>query len=482
MNKWLRFFPLLFLLGLFVVIDQPIYAQQTEQWTTPVQLSVNIKNSEGQQADAYNEVMVADSTGIVHAFWAARIDTKTPAIGDTLYYSRWDGVKWSQPVDIFYVPGDVIWWPQVDIDREDRIHIVWVSNGFVWYSHVYAKEAGSVKAWSKPVQVNNENTTNASIAIGSDGTIHIAYAAIVGDSNKILYTHSEDGNAWIYPVELFTMKEWFLPKLYVDERLRVHLVFGALGAGEAIYYMRSDETGLNWSDPVIVDKRDDRYGKDYGPAWINVITHGTDEVHLVWDGAPYGQRWHQWSSDGGKTWSPAEQISDEVHGLTGTNAMIFDSTGLLHLFTLGVKGTPPYYGTRQNGIWSSLEPIASQYTWDGEGPALAISGDQLVATWWNRSEMAIEVFASSLKINGTPMPIHTPDATPTQPTASQVPVVALSPTAAIQAMQTSQLTAVFPSTPTLQADSLSLSTILILGSLPVILIIGVIILSRWIKR
>ena len=475
---------LLLMLCFFLVTDYPVRIRENISWTPPVQLSKDIENFDGKQADAAYPDMVADSTGIVHSFWPAKIDPELGSIGEAMYYSRWDGSAWSQPVDIFYLPGRWIWKPQVDIDKEDRIHAVWVYNDFVWYTHVKAVDAGFVKAWSKPIQVSNELATDASVAVGPDGVLHIAYST-KGKVRRIHYTRSDNGEVWLLPIELFFTKEWFLPKLDVDERNRVHLVFGALGAGDAVYYMRSDETGLNWADPVVIDKRDDRYGGEYGPAWINLITHGTDEVHLVWDGAPYGQRWHQWSRDGGESWSTANQISEQVRGLTGTNEMGFDNTGLMHFFTLGIKGTPPYYATWQSGTWSSLEPVASQYYWDGEGPTMAVTGDQVVTSWWNRSEAAIEIFACSLKINVWPVASDTPAVLAGRPRSTYSPTITSSPTATLKVPEVTPTSLLHPTITNdllRQSVPLPLSKILILSSLPALLTTGIIYIFRRTKR
>lgn len=222
-----------------------------------------------------------------------------------------------------------------------------------------------------------------------------------GNENHVSHIWSVDGENWSSPDRILDISSRYndiAPRLAIDERNRLHVVVGEMGTGTAVYYSQSSDNGQSWSYPLVIDSRDSRFYGDYGPAWINVITRGSDEVHLVWDGAPSGQRWHQWSDDGGNTWQKPEQISSEVRGLTGSNALGVDGTGRLHLFSMGITGSAPYYASWWNGSWSSMDPIASQ-GWDGEGPTLAIAGNSLVVAWWNCNQDTVEIWTSMKKIN-----------------------------------------------------------------------------------
>lgn len=413
-------FSLLILVFISNYILPSVYAQEASTWMPPLPISRGILDDAGRPIDSIAPTLVVDSTGIVHAFWAT---IQTHETGSYLYYARWDGTTWSPPLDILYSSSGNYQLPQAAIDQDDQIHLVWVSGGLLLYSQTATTETISARTMSEPIRVIDELATNASIAVAPDGNIHIVYTTTdVGRNitHTVFHIWSPDGETWFSPIEIGIVRSEInhvVPRLDIDERNRIHIVFGENGAGDAVYYSRSSDNGKSWSKLLTIASRDERYFGTYGPAWINVFAIGRDEIHIVWDGIPAGQRWHQWSDDGGETWKPQVQISPELVGLTGTNAMGVDSTGRLHLFTMG-----PAYASWWNGTWSSLDPILRQgWDWDGEGPALAVNGNQIVIAWWNREPDAIEIWSSSAQID-TPTKMQNLQVSEiTRPTSTSTP-------------------------------------------------------------
>ena len=117
----------------------------------------------------------------------------------------------------------------------------------------------------------------------------------------------------------------------------------------------SDDGGLTWGEV--------RQLSGLGTGRVNIAARGDDELHLVWNDAESRERLHQWSTDGGATWSAAAAIA----GLRGASsralAMVFDAAGTLHLVSSlgGPGGVEPIVHTTwrsDRAAWSVPERIS----------------------------------------------------------------------------------------------------------------------------
>lgn len=175
------------------------------------------------------------------------------------------------------------------------------------------------------------------------------------------------------------------PRLAVDGRGRVHAVWTVMPwQGRLAMYARSDDGGTTWGVPQVIDSADRAdYVADYGPIFIDVETHGEDEIHFIWDGAPTVERNHAWSSDGGATWSAPVRLIPEITqvGRAGWNDMVADSAGTLHAVAL----IRPWYAQWTSaGGWSRSTAIGQ--TQFAEWIRLALSrGNQLHVVWTDKT-------------------------------------------------------------------------------------------------
>ena len=404
-------------------------AQGEGTWTSPVCLSQDIMDAPGVPARVSHSVLAADMWGGVHAFWSAVFD-EDAAIGDTLFYSFWDGTAWSTPLDVLYIPGKLIWLPKVAVDSKGWLHLVWMEGavGQVWYVRVPVAEAGTVRAWPVPQGVGDGLVSGISVAVDMDDNVHLLYCG-TGKYQGVYHTSSADGTSWLTPVYVGETgvedPECRLGQA-VDARGRLHAVWGqSLGQIGSIYYARSEDGGRSWLPPLEVDRKDEKYFGEYAPGRPNILEFGPDEVHIVWFGAPAGQRWHQWSADGGRTWSLAQPISTRVRGFMEPPALVADSAGTLHLASRGWIDDGPdgtFYTYWRNGRWSTPSLIDENVKYEGsysphgggEFAALAVTGGNTLHVVW---EVGLaEIWASSLEADAPDVP---PRPQPTLQTGSK---------------------------------------------------------------
>jgi hypothetical protein len=421
-------------------------------WSPPL----NLFETAGRASEAE---VVADRSGAVHVFWAYAAPTPQGSEGaQAIYYARLQDGAWSEPVDVLVSPGArVARMPSVASDDAGYLHVVWSASDAIYYSRAYAPEAGSARGWTWPTPlVGGVSALDPAIAAGPDNTLYAVWTqALAG----LVFARSEDGGRnWSSPEIIFEasadteLARW--GRVAVDGAGRLHVVLthttidptGRYGLSEArfLYYLRSEDRGATWSDPLLVTPE-----PDFGE--INVATFGEDTVHLAWNGrAGHKGRYHQWSPDGGRTWSNTTEVlaPDSAAGdagLTGFPALVTDASGVLHMVTTGGGGD--YYLHWADGSWSQpvlVSPGVSGRGVTGESasleqPSIALSeGNRLHVVfhdgfqriWYTGSEI------DAPHRDGAPLPAPTvaPTAAATAPPSpTPRPSAVLQPAAELDA-------------------------------------------------
>lgn len=413
-------------------------------WSSPVNLS-NSPQSSGRPA------IVADGYGYVHVFWSEEVggesilDVPEQLIhdGNTIFYTRWDGVSWTQPIDILFVPGEAIAeYVAVTVDRHNRLHAVWTGYSNTYYSSAPSWQAGSAHSWREPALVASDNARTPwahDIVTDADDNVHIVYATR-GDGVGVYHTVSPDGGvSWRPPVMLsapFAELEtsYSNVKVIVDGAGRLHVVWQtnqAEGYGQAAYYARSIDGGSTWATPVQMGYREPG---EYDVSFPYVTSVGESELHLIYiDGPWHIGRHHRISQDGGATWSRSQRILTDLEGVNGYTIPLLDGDGGLHLVTTMRTVTQiggPFFYTRWLGTsWSPAELpfLGGEQTGPGAHwtAATVRLGDEIHVVWnTNFTRKAGEIWHSRGKIAWvTPAPtlaVPTAEATVPSPTAAFV--------------------------------------------------------------
>lgn len=406
-------------------------------WTEAIRLS------QPETAVTSNPAITADMAGNVHVMWGQV--TLAPPLqtgADTLFYRRWDGQQWSDPIDVLTSPDNgATEFPELATTPDGMLHAAWSTGGAsgkLWYSRAPACCADRAPAWSAPEQLDG-GIHGGAIAMISDaqGRLHVAFAEF--DTANIVYRRSDDsGLTWSVRV---TIPDGTLGddeyatyvRLAVDGRGRVHAVWSVQPwPGRRVMYARSDDGGDTWNAPQVIDEYDPaRYASaGYGPLWIDVEAHGDDEVHLIWDGAPTVERNHIRSADGGQTWSGPLIVFPELSnvGRAGWNDMAFDGGGALHAVALG----QPWHAQWRDGAWSSSKPLSEAGY--AENMRLTVNLGNELHVVWNRvvpdQERSVwyvrgQVSAPHALVQALPTPLPTPELSH-PPSVS--PAIMLSPT------------------------------------------------------
>ena len=227
-------------------------------------------------------------------------------------------------------------------------------------------------------------------------------------------------------------------RLLVDSPNNVYAswtVWNASGNGQAIFFARSWDNGLNWDEPIILTERiEPEYERD----WNNMALRGPGQIVTMWEGGYRAYRYVMYSSDGGASWS---QPSDYIPWLIGENGFVefaSDSLDRLHLFYSQRIREGFMYRGEQSGLWHSTwirDTLWTEPKLEGGqnamlNPKVVIAGgNRVVAAWYTSSNDDYEIRvmtgeildAPSLPKKSLPTVISPAMATPTIPLYTSTP-------------------------------------------------------------
>ncbi len=353
-----------------------------EVWTHPMALAT---------ADRLltSPSVLTDSTGGVHAFFVA--GENYSASNAIMYTHRRGAGSWSEPLTVMQPEdGRPLAAPAMALDTRGWLQVVYNGphSGQIEHRRVQLSQVTDPAAWSRPTRLSAGGGLSSAIVASRYRQVHLLYAS---RKHQVFYRRSDDdGATWSDAIQVSAAdpqrQACAGTRLTVDGRGRLHAVWmqaqlphGWPPAG--VFYSRSLDAGQTWSPPRQLS------GDNY--ADVNVATLGDDQVHIVWGAvASVGDRLHQWSRDGGQTWSAAQIVSDQIRGgITGFPGLAVDSSGTLHLVTSvdGPGGVERiFHLTWQGGAWSEPQFISSgtEAVDSVEFPALAIGrGGQLYVVY-----------------------------------------------------------------------------------------------------
>lgn len=345
--------------------------------------------------------IVTDPQGYVHVLWSEDVGGKTRSIqlnpdgtpmldprgnpinylhdiGNTLYYTRWDGEDWTNPVDVQVNPDGNIQYPRAVADNEGNLHVVWVStiaaSAKVMYSRVPADKAEISHDWSQPLVLVERTFTDlypVDIVKDSQDGLHVFYSQLGENPGAYAINSSDGGNTWSDPVQVYITQD---PNggeegvsnvgLVIDAKDRLHATwtrYDSSGNGKAIYYSQSTDLGKTWSRPFEVAEWQPGW---YETDWLSTGVVG-NEVHLIWEGGKIAYLNERISTDGGLIWGENQRILPNLVGENGYANLVVDSAGKLHLLVVkrgsvadAVHGI--WYATWEENQWADPQLLGAR--------------------------------------------------------------------------------------------------------------------------
>lgn len=280
----------------------------------------------------------------LHVFWSqsenpvatGRIANPLSGPGSEIFYARQDAGIWSAPRPILRSPlGSQADFPAVAADRAGSLFVAWAGNQphGIYFSRALADRAASVSEWIDPLLLpapRDAATWPSLVADGGSG-IFVAYTIPLNEARGIYLTRSTDsGDSWSEPVRVFDGEtaDWALvgpTSLTRTADGTLHLLWTRWTQlpetqSVALAYARSEDNGATWTEPEIVTQE---------PLLSSTILGVRERlVHRIWMGLLDNRPviWHQFSEDGGLTWSSAGRVVNPAF-VPGPTTLIADQAG-----------------------------------------------------------------------------------------------------------------------------------------------------------
>lgn len=317
---------------------------QDPAWSLPFRLS-------GDGEVGLESVMAVDSKNRTHVLWAETFG-ESPQQFSKLFYAQLDGDFWRGPIELRTLESPVtIGFLSAAIDSEQTLHLAWTEAsteflrvgsfpccGPILYSTASADQALEASEWTPPETVETP-AFRIRLQVDSNRTVHIVYTQWFNPPRGSYHIRRLAGeDSWSDPVRLDPdIPAEHRPDVIdfkVDDSDRLHALwhytYDPNGKGRIVQYAQSLDGGASWTLPQTLDEvgvESDELRLPYP----GLAVEG-DQVHAVWAGGGVigvGRR-HSFSTDGGETWSPVNQIFGSLHGQANGDALTFDSEGKLN--------------------------------------------------------------------------------------------------------------------------------------------------------
>lgn len=423
--------------------------------------------------------LICDQDQGLHLLWAG-----VSGEGTLLYYQRRVDRTWEQANDVLFLEHSTIVRLSAGLSVPDQtIHTVWESGylkGDLAYSRAALPAGGRPTAWLPP-QVLAEGIDRANLKVDSEGTVHVVFGSATDNDyqGEVFYMRSDDnGETWSRPSVVFSSRYdlpvYAHPEITVDLSHRIWVGVNVRSQDYGVYsevgYVRSDDEGYSWSRYQFVD---DLGATFQGVAIIAPFSFGGNEIHLTWHDP---RRLHQWSSDGGQSWSSPVEIMSLGAAFGGPNQLVRDSAG--DLYALVATGSGVFSARWDGREWGECQQVDDR-SFDPHGQEIvACEGNELHVVYYDRTGTN-RLWYSTFHTNGPHIGPSQPPWTPAAPLARTIVPTrvatalvtladsSLPPTPASYGPETRSQPSVFAS-----VRPLALPAILVLTLLSIVLVCG----------
>jgi hypothetical protein len=306
-------------------------------WTSPKQV-------DSAQGRAIYATIAADEDDVLHVVWE---DERNWVLGSDIYYATSADNFGSEGVIVVGKAGFRNVHPKIAIGSDGTLHMAWHSSEFkslTWTANdlFYSKSTSGGSSWDSPKSIVSEeliNETYPSVVPASDGGAYIAFESKDKDQHSIYFTQNL-GGTFIDPV-VVTSGNAFQPEMDITPTGGLVLVYQETLSGpySDIFLKASPNSGISWSAPQQINVTQDGY--ETAP---DVECSLEGDVHVAW---------HEEDKDGhpGKVFY-REFITAlgwlDVFDIVGAGSMgafpsmDSDSSGHIHMvYELLTPATPP---------------------------------------------------------------------------------------------------------------------------------------------
>lgn len=349
---------------LLLISGSKASAQSSEDeinWQEPLNLS--------QSGTAIDPLIVVDSTDTVHVVWEDKIDG--------FVYATGDGRSWSDPVPArlpFVSSAQEALTDHTPIlitDANDTIHAFWIGDeNVLLYSHVPVADFPILSSWTLPQTLASVATT-FDVSLDENGRLHLGYLRPISEGDflaGIYYRRSEDGGVtWsdafsLYQSDYFRALSGSQANLSIDTTGNSIFLVWDNPLLDKVFFARLIDDDTGWDEPVVIDQREvDDDPNALGPGDIKVMA-SDEEINLVWRAHHEGEDcgyYHQRSTDRGTNWNDRQIPITDTNDCPANNTLLLAKDDTLFLLTQ-IRNL--YYLQAWNGVAWSVPELQNDVT------------------------------------------------------------------------------------------------------------------------
>jgi len=263
-------------------------------WSEPLVIS-SLRGSAGGQPD-----IVVDNFDHIHVVLEGRRGTTTD-----VFYVMWDGMEWSEPVNISNTLGFVGYLIKMTTDSNNNIHVVW-GDLSATPTVFYVKKTDEI--WSEPLAISPPiagsycGSMMPLIVSDSNDHLHVVMNTCLSPLPRSLFYTKFNGSQWSEPVSLNISSSGNSGGadfgLVVDKFDYPHIIASSRISGKwGMYHIYWD--GNNWTSPVDISGTEnyaelarlavDNLGIIHGIWWEDVVGQGLQTLYSSYDGIDWSE-------------------------------------------------------------------------------------------------------------------------------------------------------------------------------------------------
>jgi flagellar hook assembly protein FlgD len=249
--------------------------------------------------------------------------------GNEILFSRStdSGTTFSAPVNLSNNLGFSSF-PSLAVDSQGTIHLAWQDTEYGASEILYARSTDGGVTFSAPVNISNDPETSAKVELAVDGdTIY----AVWTDDKGLWVAHSTDGgNSFVktYRMPDSNGSDPNEAQIAVGSDHRLHVVYQQGTAAAQIYYMYSDDAGVTFSVPLAISASG---LKSTSPS---IAVDNTGHVYVAWvdstSTTSHSEIYMAISADAGANFAAPFNVTNN-QGISIGPDLAVDSAGTLYM-------------------------------------------------------------------------------------------------------------------------------------------------------
>jgi len=308
--------------GIWGTDDEIMYCTYSSSsgWSFPEVISDGFNDIYWNDGWSVRPDLAIDSSNNIHVVWSDGTEGIWGTDLEIMYACYTEATGWSNITVISDGYNDIYWndgwsnFPSIAIDKDDRIHVVWMDDtDGIWGTdpEIMYVSYSTISGWSNASVIsdghnniywNDQDSYHSDLAIDSSNNLHVVWQddtdGIWGIDFEIMYTEYSSASGWSLPVVIVDNSGASEdPCITIDPNDNVHVAWrdytpGDWGTDAEIMYAKYTKA-TGWSNiTVISDGYNGIYWND-GMSRDPSIIADAFKAHVVWDDDTDGS----WGSD-----------------------------------------------------------------------------------------------------------------------------------------------------------------------------------------